>query len=73
MDRHIGTDRLVSTAATLGVRDTLYFAGWDILPEDARLLDAALVQHPSLRTAADAGRLESLYADYLGTRRALLG
>jgi len=72
MDRHIGTDRLVSTAAGLGVRNTLYFAGWDILPEDARLLDAALVRHPTsdLFGAPDRGLPARLYADYLGTRAA---
>ncbi|HND61049.1 MAG TPA: hypothetical protein PLB90_06180 [Opitutaceae bacterium] len=71
MDRHLGTDRLVSTAATLGVRDTLYFAGWDILPADARLLDAALVRHPAavrLRPLP-ANFLERLYADYLALLR----
>ena len=45
MTRHLGTHRLVRTAAGLGVRNTLYFAGWDILPEPARLLDVALVHH----------------------------
>ncbi len=76
MDRHIGTDRLVSTAAALGVRDTVYFAGWDILPEEARLCDAALVRHPTALAVKDpAARralIPRLYADYFGTRSALL-
>ncbi len=76
MDRHIGTDRLVSTVAALGVRDTMYFAGWDILPDAARWCDAALVRHP---TAALLGGLPArralvprLYADYLGARASAL-
>jgi len=74
MDRHQGTDRLVSTAATLGVRETVYFAGWDILPESARLLDVALVRHPTATwPGADHRTLvPRLYADYLGTRASLL-
>ncbi len=74
MDRHLGTDRLVSTAATLGVRNTMYFAGWDILPPEARLLDAALVQHPTseLRRPLPASFLADLYADYLPARARLL-
>jgi len=72
MTRHIGTDRLVSTAASLGVRNTMYFAGWDILPEPARLLDVALVRHPSVTQRQDpvAGRqlIAQLYADYHGFR-----
>lgn len=62
MDRHIGTDRLISTAATLGVRNTVYFAGWEIMSEEARLCDAMLARHP---TGAPA---PSLYADYFGAR-----
>ncbi len=74
MTRHVGTDRLVSTAAILGVRHTMYFAGWDILPEAARILDAALVRHPTaaLAAAPSPDLLPRLYADYLGTRAALL-
>ncbi len=72
MDRQIGTDRLISTAAALGVRDTLYFAGWDILPEAARWCDAALVRHPTaaLLAGLPARRalIPQLYADYLGAR-----
>ncbi|MBS0632728.1 MAG: hypothetical protein JSS11_12510 [Verrucomicrobia bacterium] len=62
MDRHIGTDRLISTAATLGVRRTVYFAGWDIADEPARLLDAALVRHPT------GGPVPDLYADYFAAK-----
>jgi hypothetical protein len=75
MTRHIGTDRLVSTAAALGVRDTMYFAGWDILPEAARLLDVALVRHPTALLAEPGTRknlIPQLYADYFGTRAALI-
>ena len=74
MTRHIGTDRLVSTAAALGVRNTMYFAGWDILPEAARLLDAALVRHPTASLAAQPSPdlIPRLYADYFGTRAALI-
>jgi hypothetical protein len=73
MTRHIGIDRLVSTAASLGIRNTMYFAGWDILPEPARLLDVALVRHPSVthRLEQATGRqlIAQLYADYHGYRR----
>ncbi len=76
MARHIGTDRLVSTAAALGVRDTMYFAGWDILPEVARLLDIALVRHATALSAINpesrAALIPQLYADYFGTRLSLL-
>jgi len=76
MNRHIGTDRLVSTAAALGICDTMYFAGWDILPEAARLCDVALVRHPTaaLRDGLTARRvlLPQLYADYFGARASLL-
>ena len=76
MTRHIGTDRLISTAATLGVRNTMYFAGWDILPEPARQLDVALVRHPTAALADDSASrcqmIPALYADYLGARTALL-
>ncbi|MBS0664566.1 MAG: hypothetical protein JSR48_14965 [Verrucomicrobia bacterium] len=72
MDRHLGTDRLISTAAILGVRDTMYFAGWEILPADARLLDAALVHHPSAGRARPLPDkfLERLYADYFAATAA---
>lgn len=76
MNRHIGTDRLVSTAAALGVRDTMYFAGWDILPEAARLCDVALVRHPTaalcVGLAARRALIPRLYADYFGTRASAL-
>ena len=76
MDRHIGTDRLVSTAAALGVRNTLYFAGWDILPEAARLGDVALVRHPTAQAvnglAARRDLIPRLYADYFGARSSVL-
>ena len=76
MDRHLGTDRLVSTAAALGVRDTVYFAGWDILPEPARQCDVALVWHPTgallRRRPAQRALIPQLYADYLGARAAAL-
>ena len=76
MTRHIGTDRLVSTAAALGVRDTMYFAGWDILIEAARLCDVALVRHPTTvfqdGLAARRALIPRLYSDYFGTRAALL-
>ncbi len=66
MDRHLGTDRLVSTAAALGVRNTVYFAGWDIAREKARLLDALLVRHPT------GGPVAPLYTDYYTARAAAL-
>ena len=76
MTRHIGIDLLVSTAATLGVRNTMYFAGWDILPEPARLLDVALVRHPTATLAADPASqrqmIPELYADYFSARTAAL-
>jgi hypothetical protein len=76
MDRHLGTDRLVSTAAALGVRDTVYFAGWDILPEAARQCDVALVRHPTaaLRRSPRSRRalIPRLYADYFGARESAL-
>ncbi len=74
--RHVGTDRLISTALAHGVRNTLYFAGWDILDEPARLLDATLARHPTLRLAPAGERLglvPTLYADYAGTRARLSG
>lgn len=71
MTRHIGTDRLVSTAALLGVRHTVYFAGWEILAPSSRLLDLALVRQPTLRApgAPNAPALDQLYRDYFGLRR----
>jgi hypothetical protein len=73
MDRHIGTDRLLSTAAALGVRDTVYFAGWDIPPEEARLCDLLLARHPTLGRAGPGARslIPALYRDYFGVREAL--
>ncbi len=72
MARHLGTDRLISTAAALGVRHTMYFAGWDILDETARLTDVALVRHPSAalyqRRAAQPELVPLLYSDYFGAR-----
>lgn len=71
MDRHIGTDRLVSTAAALGVRHTMYFAGWEILAPGSRLLDVALARHPTLDLlpAADGrAAVSRLYTDYFGLR-----
>jgi hypothetical protein len=64
MDRHLGTDRLISTAAALGVRNTTYFAGWDIAHEPARQLDALLVRHPT------GGPVPPLYDDYFAARAA---
>lgn len=66
MDRHLGTDRLISTAASLGVRDTVYFAGWDIMDEPARLLDAQLARRPT------GGSVDPLYRDYFAARAARL-
>ncbi|MBX3751500.1 MAG: hypothetical protein KF897_15585 [Opitutaceae bacterium] len=74
--RHCGTDRLISTALAHGVQNTLYFAGWDILDEPARLLDSLLARHPTLRLAPESERqalVPALYADYAGTRARLLG
>lgn len=70
MTRHIGTDRLVSTAALLGVRNIVYFAGWEILAEASRLLDLAIVRQPTLSApATNAPTLRTrLYEDYFGLR-----
>lgn len=71
MDRHVGTDRLVSTALALGIRHTMYFAGWEILAPESRLLDVALVRHPTLDWLPPAerrGALPRLYSDYFGLR-----
>ncbi|MCC6415732.1 MAG: hypothetical protein IT582_07480 [Opitutaceae bacterium] len=62
MDRHIGTDRLISTAASLGVRSTIYFAGWDFPTEEGRLLDALLARHPA------GGPIGALYENYFAAR-----
>lgn len=73
--RHCGTDRLISAALAEGVKNTIYFAGWDILDEPARLLDVLLARHPSLSLAPAATRRDlvpALYADYAGTRARLL-
>jgi len=73
--RHCGTDRLISTALAEGVKDTVYFAGWEILGEKARLLDVLLARHPTLALAAVGERralVPALYADYAGTRSRLL-
>lgn len=74
--RHLGTDRLISTALACGVRNTVYFAGWEILGEEARLLDVLLARHPTLSLTPDAAHrrelVPALYHDYFGTRRRLL-
>lgn len=74
MQRHVGTDRLVSTAALLGVRNTIYFAGWEILAPASRLLDIALVRHPTAGRPAAHDRafasVQELYTDYFAQRAA---
>jgi hypothetical protein len=58
------------------VRNTVYFAGWEILGEEARLLNVLLARHPTLSLTPDAAHrrelVPALYHDYFGTRRRLL-
>jgi hypothetical protein len=74
VERHIGTDRLISTADALGVRDVVYFTGWSMGTEEDRIRDLVLARFPSTSLAADGGKLDlvpRLYEDYLGARTAL--
>ena len=76
VDRHIGTDRLVSTAHALGVTSCVYFAGWNLGTEEDRVRDLMIARFPSASLAAEPQRkldlVPRLYGDYFGTRAELL-
>jgi hypothetical protein len=75
-ERHIGTDRLVSTARAYGVSGAVYFAGWNLGTEEDRLRDLMIARYPTVSLEPDASKrsalIPQLYRDYLGTRATLL-
>lgn len=72
MVRHLGTDRLISTAEALGIKSCVFFDGWDLGTERDRLRDLALTQYPtSTYVSGEEQKLnliEKLYDDYFGAR-----
>jgi glycosyl hydrolase family 10 len=76
MERHIGNDRLISTATALGVKSCVYFAGWDVGTERDRLRDLLIALFPTIAIAPDRSNkfdlIEKLYEDYFAAREALL-
>jgi hypothetical protein len=76
MIRHLGTDRLISTAEALGIKSCVFFAGWDLGTERDRLRDLALTQFPTsayvLGKKEKLDLIEKLYDDYFGTRQKIV-
>lgn len=76
MERHIGTDRLVSTVEAFGVKSCVFFAGWDVGTERDRLRDLVIAQFPATARAGDRDKklewVKKLYDDYFGARKSLL-
>lgn len=76
VERHIGTDRLISTAHALGVTSCVYFAGWNLGTEEDRIRDLMIARFPSSSLGGDAqiklDLVPRLYRSYFGTRAELL-
>ena len=74
VERHIGTDRLISSARAMGVANCVWFAGWDMGTEEGRTRDLMLARYPSGAAAGrpDKKTIERLYTDYFGARQELL-
>jgi hypothetical protein len=76
LERHIGNDRLISTAVGLGVKSCIYFAGWDLGTERDRLRDLVIARDPTITLAPSAPNkldlIEKLYEDYFAARSSLL-
>jgi hypothetical protein len=76
MERHFRTDRLVSTAETLGVKSCVYFAGWDLGSDENRRRDLAIAEFPISSYVRDAQAKERLlsdiYTDYFAARERVL-
>jgi hypothetical protein len=73
MIRHIGTDRLISAAETLGVKSCIFFDGWDLGSERDRLRDMMIADFPTASyVSGQAGKLEllkNLYENYFQARK----
>ena len=76
MIRHIGTDRLISTAEALGIKSCVFFDGWDLGTERDRLRDLALTESPTSAYASGKEQkldlIKKLYDDYFGARKDVL-
>jgi hypothetical protein len=76
MIRHLGTDRLISTANALGIKSYIFFDGWDLGTERDRLRDLVLTQYPTSSYVSDREQklalIKRLYDDYLGARQEVI-
>lgn len=71
IDRHIGTDRLISSARAMGVAKAVWFAGWDLGTDEDRTRDLMLARYPTVDRGGAVDRIEKLYTDYFAAREAL--
>ena len=76
VERHIGTDRLVSTAEAVGVKTCIFYAAVNEGTEEDRMRDLLITRFPVTRLVSDRDNkleiVERLYKDYFATRSALL-
>jgi len=76
VDRHIGLDRMVSTAEALGVKSCVFFAGWDLSSHEDRMRDLMIARFPTISHLPDRQEMRSdlpeLYTNYFGFRDKLL-
>ena len=81
IERHIGNDRLLSVAAALGYRESVYYVHWTLEPAEDRLRDLVMAKYPTAsflppERAADAKAImeftRAMYADYFKARREAL-
>jgi hypothetical protein len=76
MERHIGTDRLVSTAEALGVKTCIFYAATNEGSEEDRTRDLLMTRLPITRLVSDKNKkmeiVEKLYKEYFASRTALV-
>jgi hypothetical protein len=76
MIRNLGTDRLISTANSLGIKSCIFFDGWDLGSERDRLRDLALTQYPTSAYVSGMEQklalIKRLYDDYFSARQEVL-
>jgi hypothetical protein len=75
VERHIGTDRLVSAAEALGVKTCVFYAAVNEGSDEDRTRDLVIARFPETRLVNDRRKrleiVEKLYKDYFAARDAL--
>ena len=76
VERHIGTDRLISAVDALGVKTCIFYAAVNEGTDEDRIRDLVISQFPSTRMVNNRSKkldtVEKLYKDYFTTRKSLI-